>query len=128
MKNQNTSNVLNIAAWGCQILLSAGFLWAAYMKLFQPIDQLAQMWPWTGDNPNLTKVAGIVDLLGGLGIILPAALRIKPILTLYAAYGTIVLMIAASAFHISRGEASQIGFNIFFAALAVFVVWVRGRK
>ncbi|UTA66590.1 DoxX family protein [Emticicia sp. 21SJ11W-3] len=125
MNNQNTSKIRNITAWLCQILLSAGFLWAAYMKLFQPIDQLARMWPWTGDNPTLTRVAGLVDLLGGLGIILPTALRIKPVLTLYAAYGTILLMLAASAFHISRGEASQIGFNIFFAALAVFVAWAR---
>jgi putative oxidoreductase len=125
MKNQNTSKILNISALVCQILLSAGFLWAAYMKLFQPIDELAKMWPWTGDNPTLTKVAGVVDLLGGLGIILPAALGIKPKLTRYAAYGTILLMIAASAFHISRGEASAIGFNIFFAALAGFVAWVR---
>ncbi|WP_259016675.1 DoxX family protein [Emticicia fluvialis] len=125
MNNQHTSKIRNMAAWLCQILLSAGFLWAAYMKLFQPIDQLAQMWPWTGDNPTLTRVAGVVDLLGGLGIILPTALRIKPVLTLYAAYGTILLMLAAGAFHISRGEASQIGFNIFFAALAVFVAWAR---
>ncbi|PLK44452.1 DoxX family protein [Emticicia sp. TH156] len=125
MNNQNTSKIRNLAAWLCQILLSAGFLWAAYLKLFQPIDQLAQMWPWTGDNPTLTRVAGLVDLMGGLGIILPTALRIKPILTLYAAYGTILLMLAASAFHISRGESSQIGFNIFFAALAALVAWAR---
>jgi hypothetical protein len=35
-------------------------------------------------------------------------------------------MLCAIVFHISRGEASVIGFNIFLAALAIFIAW--GRK
>lgn len=127
-QNQILSKPLNIAAWICQILLSLTLLWAAGMKLFEPIEQLSQQWPWTADNPVLTRVAGIVDLLGGLGLVLPMLLRIRPALTLYAAYGTIALMVAASIFHISRGEVSQIGFNIFIALVAGFVVWVRSKK
>ncbi|MFD2521797.1 DoxX family protein [Emticicia soli] len=126
-KHQTLSKPLNIATWICQILLSLTLLWAAGMKLFQPIDQLAQQWPWTADNPILTRVAGIIDLLGGLGLVLPMALRIKPMLTLYAAYGTIALMVAASVFHISRGEASLIGFNIFVAFVAGFIAWARSK-
>lgn len=127
-QNQILSKPLNIAAWIFQILLSLTLLWAAGMKLFKPIEQLSQQWPWTADNPVLTRVAGIVDLLGGLGLVLPMVLRIRPALTLYAAYGTIALMVAASIFHISRGEVSQIGFNIFIALVAGFVVWVRSKK
>jgi hypothetical protein len=37
-------------------------------------------------------------------------------------------MICASIFHISRGEGSQIGFNVLFAALSAFVAWGRLRK
>jgi hypothetical protein len=37
-------------------------------------------------------------------------------------------MIAASVFHISRGEAPQIGFNIFVGVVAGFIVWARSRK
>jgi len=59
---------------------------------------------------------------------LPALLRIKPQLTIYTAYGTIVLMIAASIFHISRGEAKDIGFNIFIIVLAAFIAWGRQKK
>ncbi len=126
--HKNTPKALNIATWICQILLSLTLLWAAYMKLFTPIEELAKMWPWTADNVSLTKITGIVDLLGGLGIILPSALRIKPQLTIYAGYGIIALMIAASIFHISRGEASQIGFNIFVILMTGFIVWVRAKN
>ena len=86
------------------------------------------MLPWAQDKPGLLTLTGIIDLLGGIGIILPAALKIQPKLSVFAAYGTIALMIAASVFHISRGEASLIGMNIFFLILAVFVGWGRTKK
>lgn len=127
-KQQNTFSVLNITVWICQILLAATLIWASAMKLFKPIDELALMWPWTADNPTLTKITGIFDLLGGLGLILPAALRIMPTLTIYAGYGVIALMVAASTFHIARGEGSQIGFNIFVLIMVAFVIWARTKK
>ena len=99
------------------------------MKLFQPVEQLSAMWPWTGDIPLLwVKLSGIVDLLGALGVVLPTLLRIKPQLTDVAAIGVVLLMICASIFHISRGEAAQIGFNVFLALIAAFVAWGRFQK
>ncbi|RYE23369.1 MAG: DoxX family protein [Sphingobacteriales bacterium] len=120
------SKALNIILWIAQITLAAVFIWAACTKLFTPVDKLAAMWPWTAAHPGLVKFTAIIDLLAGLGFVLPMLLRTQPRLTVYAAYGSIALMIAASAFHISRGEASLIGVNIFFAILAAFVAW--GRK
>lgn len=126
--HRNTPKALIIACWLCQILLAVTLLWASAMKLFKPTGELAQMWPWVADNPALTKITGIVDLLGGIGIVLPSILRLKPALTIYTGYGIIALMIAASVFHISRGEAPQIGFNIFVGVVAGFIVWARSRK
>jgi hypothetical protein len=123
---QKGSKVLLITLWAAQILLAATFMWAAGMKLFQPIEKLAMMWPWTGQiSPVLVKLTGVVDLLGALGLILPSLLRIKPDLTHIAAIGTIALMVCASIFHIVRGEASAIGVNIFFAIIAAFIAWGR---
>ena len=119
---------MNVLFWAAQLILAAGLIWAACMKLSQPAEALAQMWPWTAAHPALVKVTGMLDLLAGLGLVLPILLRIRPRLTVYAAYGVVALMIAASIFHISRGETSSIGINIFFAALAVFVAWGRGRN
>jgi|JI10StandDraft_1071094.scaffolds.fasta_scaffold29101_4 uncharacterized membrane protein YphA (DoxX/SURF4 family) len=122
---QKTSKTMNIILWITQGLLATTFIWAGFMKIFKPADL---PFPWVKDNTTLVLITGIVDLLGGLGIVLPALLRIQPKLTIYAAYGVIVLMTVASVFHISRGEAKDIGFNIFMALLAVFVAWGRQTK
>lgn len=126
--NSKKSKVLNVLLWIAQSLIALTLIWAAYAKLLQPIEETAKMLPWALDNPGLLTFTGIIDLLGGIGIILPAALKIQPKLSVFAAYGTILLMIAAIIFHISRGEASLIGMNIFFLILAVFVVWGRTKK
>jgi putative oxidoreductase len=125
---QTRANTLNIILWIAQILLSASFIWAGLMKLFSPGEKLATMWPWTAENITLVKFTGVLDILAGIGLVLPGLLRIQPKITIYSAYGTILLMIAASIFHISRGEASQIGANIFFLALAIFIAWGRSKK
>ncbi|GAB3252915.1 DoxX family protein [Larkinella harenae] len=126
---QKSSHSLHLILWSTQLILALSFGWAAWMKLFQPIDQLALMWPWTAQVPvALTKFTGFMDLLGALGLVIPSLLRIKPVLTPVAAMGAIVLMIFASVFHIVRGEASSIGVNIAFAALAAFVAWGRWKK
>lgn len=124
--NSKISKTLNITLWIVQVLLSITFIWAAYMKIFAPEDKVAAMWPWTANNRTLVKVTGVIDLLAAVGLILPSLLSLNK-LTVYAAYGTILLMIAASGFHISRGEGSQIGFNIFVAVLAAFVAWGRRK-
>jgi uncharacterized membrane protein YphA (DoxX/SURF4 family) len=128
INEQKKSKTMNIILWILQVILAVSLIWASSMKLFQPADKLAVMWPWTADNTALVKLTGVLDLLAGIGLVLPALLRIQPKLTTYAAYGTLVLMIAASVFHITRGEVSQIGVNIFFAVFAVFIAWGRQKK
>jgi uncharacterized membrane protein YphA (DoxX/SURF4 family) len=122
---QKTSKIMNIILWIAQLFLAVTFIWAGAMKLFNP-DELP--FPWVKDNANLVKLTGVLDLLAGIGLIFPALLHIQPKLTVYAAYGTIILMLAASVFHIARGEVSQIGFNIFVALIAVFIAWGRQTK
>lgn len=122
---QKTSKTMNIILWIMQVLLAVTFIWSGVMKLFQPAEL---PWPWVKENPELVPISAIFDLLAGFGLVLPSLLRIKPILTIYAAYGTVALMIAASVFHIMRGEGSQIGFNIFILVSAVFIAWGRLKK
>lgn len=118
--------VTHILLWIAQIILSITLIWAAFVKLVQPIEQLKAMWPWTGEvSPALVRFTGVIDLLGALGVLLPSLFRFKPILAPLAAGGIVLLMISASVFHIYRGEASQIGFNIVFGLIAVFVAYGR---
>ncbi len=98
------------------------------MKLFQPIEKLALMWPWAGQiSESLVKLTGIIDLLGSIGIVAPTLFKIKLRLTIIAAWAIVLLMICASVFHILRGEASLIGANIIFAIMAGFLAWGRAR-
>jgi hypothetical protein len=125
---EKSTKTLHIFLWIAQALLAASLIWASGMKLFQSPEKLAEMWPWTAENPTLVKLTGVLDLLAALGFVLLGLLRIQPKLTIYAAYATIALMVAASIFHITRGEASLIGVNIFFAVLAGFIAWGRSKK
>jgi len=127
--SQTPSKALHISLWIVQIILAASLIWAAGMKLFQPAEKLAEMWPWAGQvSEGLLKLTGIVDLLGSLGLVLPALLRIQPKLTYLSALSVVLLMVVASMFHITRGEGSQIGANVVFALLAGFVAWGRYKK
>jgi len=91
-----------------------------------PIEKLSAMMPWTGQAPEwIVRLLGVIDLIGAIGLVLPALLRIKPQLTVWAAIGTAALMISATVFHILRGEISVIGTNLSAIVLAVSVA--RGR-
>ena len=116
---------MNISLWVVQILLSLTFIYAGIMKLLLPGDL---PWIWIKENPELVWISGIVDLLAGFGLTLPSLLRIRPILTVYAAFGTIALMLSAILFHVLRGEGDQIGFNVFMLISAAFIAWGRGKQ
>ena len=117
---------MNIALWIAQALLAATLIWSGMIKLLQPVAELSAMWPWAAQVPfALVKFTGIVDLLGAFGLTLPALFHIRSKITPIAALGIIVLMVCASVFHISRGEASSIAVNIFFAIIAAFIAWGR---
>ncbi len=97
---------MHIVLWLVQILLAGAFGMAGIMKSTQPVDVLAQNGiQWATQVPvALVRFIGISELLGAIGLILPAATRIKPVLTPLAALGILTIMILAMAFHLSRGE------------------------
>lgn len=119
--------LLGAFLWFAQGVLAFFFLWGAWMKLGMPLDEAAQMAPWVAAQPGLARFTGIVDLLGGLGILLPALLRIQPRLSVLAAVGIIALQVLAMGFHLMRGEAMVLPMNAILLALAAFVLWGRTR-
>jgi hypothetical protein len=70
----------------------------------------------------------VFDILGGLGVLLPSATRIKPGLTILAALGCVARQVGAIVFHFSRGEAANTPFNFLLVALSLFVFWGRRSK
>src|SRR5262245_22830625 len=88
------SKILRGALWTVQVLLAIAFGMAGVMKATQPIEVLAAQMVWPGDVPSaLVRFIGVSELLGGIGLVLPAATRIQPRLTPLAAVGLVVVMI-----------------------------------
>jgi hypothetical protein len=122
-----SGKILGPSLWVVQVLLALFYVYAGFTKLATPAEELVKMMPWTGALPILVPVTGLVDLLGGLGILLPSLTRIKPGLTVLAALGTIVLQALAMALHLTRGEGMVVPMNVVLIALSAFVYWGRGR-
>jgi uncharacterized membrane protein YphA (DoxX/SURF4 family) len=117
---------MNVFLWVLQAVLAAMFAMAGVMKSTQPKDKLAPKLPWAEDfSPGTVRFIGIVEFLGALGLILPAATGIAPVLTPLAATGLAVTMILAAATHARRREPGAIAFNAALLALAVVIAWGR---
>ena len=126
---KSNNKALHITLWVMQVLLAIIFIMAGVTKSFQPIDAIAESLPWVLSTPvALVRFIGISEILGGLGLLLPSILRIKPILTAWAAIGLAVIMIFAAIFHGARAEYSGIIANMVFMAVALFIAWGRAKK
>ncbi|WP_416883537.1 DoxX family protein [Marivita sp.] len=119
----------NIAIWGGQIALAALYLMGAWFH-FLPAEQAAAMGAvWMTEVPiALPRFIGVMEVLGVIGLILPAATRIMPYLTVWATKGLLAIQALAIPFHAIRGEFEPLPFNMIYVALAVFVLWGRTRK
>jgi putative oxidoreductase len=119
---------LHVLLWVLQVLLALFFLLAGYSHAIVPLEALAKTAAWvTGVRPALVRFIGLAELAGAIGLVLPAATRIAPSLTPLAAAGLAIIMVLAVPFHIMRGEANVIGFNLAVGAVAAFVAWGRYR-
>ena len=124
-----SNRALHITLWILQVLLAAAFVMTGLMKLSMPIAQLATTLPWVNDVPALlVRFIGLAEFAGALGLILPAAFRIRTNLTPLAALGLVTVMILASLFHLTRGEGMMLPMNLVLAALAGVIAWGRARK
>lgn len=92
----------NITLWAVQGLLAALFLFAGGMKLIAPAEML------TAGPVQLPvlflRFIGLCEVLGAIGLIVPAALRIREALTPMAAAGLFVIMVGATVVTIAGGD------------------------
>ena len=118
---------MNVTLWIIASLLALVFLAAGLMKLAQPREKLAASgMAWAGDlPPGSVKAIGAVEVLGGLGLVLPAVVDIAPILVAWAALGLVAVMVGAAVTHLRRREAQMIPVNLVLLVLAAVVAWGR---
>jgi uncharacterized membrane protein YphA (DoxX/SURF4 family) len=117
---------MNIALWIIQALLAALFLFAGGMKLVMPIEEMMKQIPlplpgW------FVRFTGVVEVLGGIGLILPWRLRIKPGLTPLAAAGLVIVMIGATVYTLAAGQIASAVMPIMVGILAGFVAYGRWK-
>jgi uncharacterized membrane protein YphA (DoxX/SURF4 family) len=115
---------MNLALWIIQALLAALFIFGGGMKLVLPLEKL------TGPValPGLfLRFIGVCELLGGLGLILPSLLRIRPGLTPLAAVGLVIIMVGATWITISTGDVATAVVPFVVGILAAFIAYGRSR-
>ena len=117
---------MNIVLWVVQILLALAFAMVGIMKVSQPIDKLEARMGWVKDvGRGGVRLIGSLEILGAIGLILPAVTNIWSWLTPVAAAGLALTMVGALITHGRRGEYSGIGVNVALLILALFVVYGR---
>ena len=114
---------MTYALWTVQALLAALFVFAGVMKLVLPLDALKGPVELPG---MFVRFIGVAETLGGLGLILPGLLRIRPGLTPLAAAGLTIIMIGATVISFAVGPVTAL-LPIVVGAFAVFVAYGRWR-
>jgi len=110
--------------WTVQVLLALLFLFAGGMKLVMPIEEMTKQMPMPG---LFLRFIGVCELLGGLGLVLPGLLRIRPGLTPLAAAGLVIIMIGATALTLAIGPVATALIPLVVGLLAAFVAYGRWR-
>ena len=117
---------MGIALWVAQVLLAVAFLGAGATKLSQPKEKLAKNIAWVEDfSQPAVRLIGAVEVLGPIGVVLPALTGILPWLTPLAALGLVLLMVGAALTHLRRKEYGNVAINAVLLVLAAFVAYGR---
>jgi uncharacterized membrane protein YphA (DoxX/SURF4 family) len=117
---------MHLFLWILQIVLAAMFALAGVQKSTQPKEKLVARLPWVEDfSAGTVRLIGIVELLGAIGLVLPAALDILPVLTPLAATGLAIVMALAVNTHRRRHEPSGMALTAALLVAALVVAWGR---
>ncbi|QEO13233.1 DoxX family protein [Agromyces intestinalis] len=87
------------------------------------------------ENPNMgwardfsqpaIKLIGLAEVAGALGLVLPWALSVLPVLTPIAGYALAALLVGAAGVHIRRREFAGLPFVLLLVAAPLFVAIAR---
>jgi hypothetical protein len=115
---------MNRLLWVIQTVLALLFLFAGGEKQVMSAAEL------TGQTPipaPFLRFIGLMEILGGLGLMLPGMLRIRTELTALAAAGLVIIMIGAVVVTIPTMGLAVATLPFVTGALALFVAYGRWR-
>jgi uncharacterized membrane protein YphA (DoxX/SURF4 family) len=96
---------MNITLWIIQLLVATVFLSVGAIKTFSSKQKLQTM--FSANIPVLvfsTRLLGLLEILGAVGIILPLLLNIYPFLTAVAGLCLSTVMVGSAIFHLRKNE------------------------
>ncbi|MEM6955011.1 MAG: DoxX family protein [Myxococcota bacterium] len=125
-QQERSSKLIHVWLWLTQILLAFAFAMAGGFKTFTPeADLVAQ-----GMTMPIValRVAGVAELLGAVGLILPSVSRILPRLTPLAAALLALVMVLAVIAHLIQGEVTSTLAPVVLGSMCAFVAWGRSKR
>ncbi|MFI6791969.1 DoxX family protein [Nonomuraea sp. NPDC050383] len=126
-QSRGTWVTLNRTLWTLQVVSGLFFAGSGFGKVLLYDAALYAAAPravaWYAAVPQpLIVFIGVVEVLGGVGLILPAMTGVRPKLTPLAAGGLTLTMILAAGFHIMRGEYGLVPANLVLGGVAAFIM------
>lgn len=112
----------HIVTWALQGLLGLQFVFAGAMKFVMPIEEMTKNLPLPA---AFLYFIGACEVLGGLGLVLPGALRIRRGLTPLAASGLSIIMAGAVVICTRLGGVAMASLPLAVGLLCGLVVWRR---
>ena len=119
---------MNLTLWIATALLAMVALLGGITKTFVPKEKLAEHHggEWTRNaGVGFVKTLGVLELLAAVGLVLPAALDIAPVMVPVTAVCWVLLMIGAMITHGRLGQVEFVLLNSVYLGLAAFIAWGR---
>ncbi len=116
---------MNTVVWIVQAVLAGVYVLAGFAKLSMPFEKLKaqERMAWVEDvgQPGV-RLIGLVELLGAIGLIVPALVSWLPsVLVPLAAVGLALVQVVAFGLHVRRNEPSSFPTNVALFLVAAFV-------
>jgi uncharacterized membrane protein YphA (DoxX/SURF4 family) len=118
---------MNTVLWAGQIILALVFAASGTMKISWDKARLIASGQ-TGVQPFpalVIKAVAACELLAVIGLIVPRATGIAPVLTPLAATGLALVMVGAIASHLHLREARNVAITTTLLAICILVAWGR---
>lgn len=117
---------MSVILWILQVLLGLFFIFAGVMKFVMSVEEMNAEAPVVMPGLFLHFI-GVCEVLGGLGLILPPLLKIKPQLTPLAAVGLAVITAGATVTVLMGPMKVAAAFPFIVCLLCLFVAYGRWR-
>ena len=116
---------MNILLWVLQIALAWLCIAGGTFQIFK-IEQLQKKVASMRARPRgLWAFLGAFGCLAGLGLILPGAMNVLPVLTPIAAAAVVAESVLISAFYVYYGDRSPMIYSVAMAIVAAFISYGR---